>query len=201
MPTRRRRTYESSLRAEQVDRTRDKLLAAAVEILGEDDAELTVRTVAARANVSVPTAYRYFPDRDALVEAIAQWISARVISQPFPTKPGDMASYLRSTFEGFAANEALVRAQLNTHAGRSVRAKHRKARNAQTLELMKAMFPKSSAPSQRRAAALLRMIVGLNTWVSFRDEWGMEEEEILRVVMWAFDTLRHALEKTPAALD
>ncbi|MFC1431558.1 TetR/AcrR family transcriptional regulator [Streptacidiphilus sp. N1-3] len=46
-------------------------LRAARELLEEDGAELSLRAVARRAGVSANAPYRHFPDRDALVSAVA----------------------------------------------------------------------------------------------------------------------------------
>jgi AcrR family transcriptional regulator len=55
-------------RSRQKLRTRDALLAAARELVG-DGAVLTVEAAAERAGISRTTAYRYFPNRRALLGA------------------------------------------------------------------------------------------------------------------------------------
>jgi AcrR family transcriptional regulator len=49
---------------------RERLLAAALELLTEAPAEASLSAVAARAGVGIGTLYRHFPTRDALVEAV-----------------------------------------------------------------------------------------------------------------------------------
>lgn len=52
-------------------RSIDKLMGAAIECLTEAPySELTIRSVAARAQVSATTAYTYFPTKDALIARI-----------------------------------------------------------------------------------------------------------------------------------
>lgn len=55
-------------------RTRGVLLAAAVEVIGERGEAFTVTDVVERAGVSNGTFYNYFPDRDALVDAVADHV-------------------------------------------------------------------------------------------------------------------------------
>jgi AcrR family transcriptional regulator len=49
---------------------RERLLAAALELLTESPAQASLSAVAARAGVGIGTLYRHFPTRDALVEAV-----------------------------------------------------------------------------------------------------------------------------------
>src|SRR5690606_18892026 len=61
--------YESYGRRRQKQRTRDALKTAAAELLAEGHVP-TVAEVAERAEVSRATAYRYFPNQDALVAEV-----------------------------------------------------------------------------------------------------------------------------------
>jgi AcrR family transcriptional regulator len=199
---RRRRTYESPLRAEQVDRTREKLLDAGLEVVAEADAEeVTVRRVAARARVSVPTAYRYFPDRDALIEGIATYISTRITGTPMPSSSDELPEWVRAVFHAFDANDRLMRAQVNTAVGRTIRAKSQKIRNHAVVDLVKQSFPGSSPAAQKRLAALMRAIVNLHTWLMLHDDWGMHGEEAGELVTWALTTMLAEMRRRPSGLE
>jgi AcrR family transcriptional regulator len=50
-------------------RNRDKLLAAAVELFGQEGTDVSLEAVAKRAGVGIGTLYRHFPTREALLEA------------------------------------------------------------------------------------------------------------------------------------
>jgi AcrR family transcriptional regulator len=52
-------------------RNRERLVAAAVDLFVEQGVEVPLDTIARRAGVGIGTLYRRFPDRDALVEAVA----------------------------------------------------------------------------------------------------------------------------------
>ena len=76
---------DPSLRDEQVERTRERILDAAVTLLADESfAELTVPLVAKRAGVAVRTVYRYFPSRAALIDAVAVLADGRFGPTPFP---------------------------------------------------------------------------------------------------------------------
>jgi AcrR family transcriptional regulator len=54
------------------ERTREQLLAAAMQVLAEKGEALTVSDVVTRAEVSNGTFYNYFSDRDELIDALAE---------------------------------------------------------------------------------------------------------------------------------
>ena len=198
----RRSTYESPLRAEQVDRTREKLLEAGVDLVAAGDGDdLTVRRVAAHAKISVPTAYRYFPNRDLLVEEVATWINSKVVGDTAPDTTGGFADWTRSVYAQFEVNNRFMRAQLHTQAGRTMRGKWKKKRNEVALDAVEKSLPRASPEVQRRLAAVIRSLVNLNTWVSLNDDWGMAGKEAGEVIAWAITTLIEEARKRPAGLD
>ena len=202
MATRKRpRVYESPLRAEQMDRTREKLLAAGTALVADEGGDdLSVRRVAAQAGVSVPTAYRYFPDRDSLLAALGPFIAGQVVNPILPSRTTELPASVRVLFAGFEANDRLVRAQLDSKVGRAIRDKARKGRDAQVLAIVKESFPKAPAATQRRMAALLRAFLNLRTWVMLKEDWSMSGAEAGEVVAWAMSTLLTELRRRPQAL-
>jgi AcrR family transcriptional regulator len=200
--SRKNRSYESPLRAEQMDRTREKLIAAGVDIVAEAGGEeLTVRLVAARAGVSVPTAYRHFPDRDALVSAMALWVNEKIGGVDVPRSFEDATAWIRQIYARFEINDRLMRAQLNTPAGRQLRAKNQKARHHMILGMTEASFPSATPVMQHRLAALVQLLVNVPAWVSLHDNWGMGGVEAGAVTGWAMETLIAEVRRNPSALD
>jgi AcrR family transcriptional regulator len=185
-----------------MSRTREKLIEAGVDLVTEAGGEeLTVRLVAARARVSVPTAYRHFPDREALFEAMAAWIAARIAGPNIPTTADDVPAWTRYIYASFEANDRLMRAQLSTPAGRLLRAKHQQARISKLLEMTKRSFPSATAVTQHRLTALIQILVTLPTWVSLHDNWSMSGVEAGETTAWAIETLLAEVRRSPSALD
>lgn len=200
--SRSRRPYESPLRTEQMDRTREKLIQAGVDIVTEAGGEeLTLRRVAARAAVSVPTAYRYFQDRDALLEDMAQWIHARVGGPTIPPNTDGIAAWVQRIYEGLETNDRLMRASLSTPAGRVLRAKGQAARRPKLLAMVKRSFPSSTVATQRRLTALFQLLVNTPAWVALHDHWGMSGVEAGKMTGWAMETLLAEVRRHPTALD
>lgn len=73
-------TGSGALRADAL-RNREKILAAAKEIFAVRGPEVPMDDVARRAAVGVATLYRRFPDREALIRAVAQDTFARVLDE------------------------------------------------------------------------------------------------------------------------
>jgi AcrR family transcriptional regulator len=62
---------ETRLRAD-ARRNRDQIMAAAKAVFAEPGPDVPMEEIARRAGVGVGTLYRRFPDRDALIRAVAQ---------------------------------------------------------------------------------------------------------------------------------
>lgn len=71
---------EVRLRAD-ARRNRDQIIAAAKVMFAEENLEVPMEEIARRAGVGVGTLYRRFPDRDALIRAVAQDTFAQVLAE------------------------------------------------------------------------------------------------------------------------
>jgi AcrR family transcriptional regulator len=197
-----KRTYESPLRAEQADRTREKLVLAGIDIVADAGSEeLTIRRVAARAQVSVPTAYRHFPDPDKLLDAMAVWVNERLVGAGIPEDADDFASWVQHVYRAFEANDRLVRAQLNSPAGRALRAKHHKGRWLKIRETMERSFPTLTPVTRHRLTALVQLLANINAWISLHDNWGLSGADAGNISSWAVEVLFAEVRRHPNALD
>src|SRR5438093_1006429 len=68
------RTYRSTLRDEQTDGTRIRILEALVRTMAAGVAGLSVPAVAREAGVSIPTIYRHFGSKQGLLEALQPYV-------------------------------------------------------------------------------------------------------------------------------
>jgi AcrR family transcriptional regulator len=105
--------YESIGRTNQKARTRAALLVATRELLAEG-VNPTVERAADQAAISRTTAYRYFPNRRALLSAVYPEIEARsLLDQNAPTDPGERLDQVLERFLGHVLEyEPELRAQL-----------------------------------------------------------------------------------------
>src|SRR5919206_4559019 len=82
----------ASLREQQAEVARQRILAAVAELLERDSAEeLTMQQVSERSGISLRTVYRYYPTRDQLLEAAGRWIGSELLRQGYPQSLDDVA--------------------------------------------------------------------------------------------------------------
>src|SRR4051812_12543427 len=155
-----------ALRDEHRELTRQKVLGAVLELVAEGPmAELSVPMVAKRSGVSVPTIYRYFPTKDALLHAAAEE-PARRAAGFYLSEGGDGLDYLRTVWESFADHLDLVRHQVASPTGRELRDRR--------YQDSKAWFAKEIAasgidPGTSGGARLARLSLLLTSSLAFLD--------------------------------
>jgi AcrR family transcriptional regulator len=184
-----RRPYDSPVRRERMTMTRDRIVAAGVELVRGyttwDWTDLTFRAVAERAGVGERTVYRHFPSErdlhDAIMAGLAERagvdyeqvtlstvaeVMGRVVRslgsfsvQPTPTPPDP----------AFVAADEQRRAALQ----RAVAAAH----------------PAWSGRQHAALAASLDVLWGVGAFERLVDQWALDPEEAIRVLGWAIDTL------------
>lgn len=82
--------------------TRTHLLETAARLLHDDGAAaLTIRAVAQAAGLQAPALYRFFEDKDALLDAVAEHVFAAYVSEKTAGEHGDPVEDLRA---GWAAH-------------------------------------------------------------------------------------------------
>src|SRR3954470_1449409 len=105
--------YESTGRTSQKARTRAALLTATRELLAQGTSP-TVEQAADQAAISRTTAYRYFPNRRALLRAVYPEIDARsLLDGDAPADPAERLDQVLERFIGHVLeHEPELRAQL-----------------------------------------------------------------------------------------
>lgn len=77
MTTNSARTYSSPLREAQAEQTRERIIDAALRVLGDRGAAFTMPAVAKEAEVSLPTVYRLFPNKESLTNVASEAVRSR----------------------------------------------------------------------------------------------------------------------------
>ena len=193
MTERTTRSYTSPLRDNQALRTRDLILDGLTELLIERRAdEISTKQIAERAAVSQPTVYRHFPDRQALLEGLADRIGSNGDLQSVDTaldSIDDLAPKLMTMFEVADAYsvEATAEAILNSDPRRLSRAS--RERSEDLLRVVQEAFADHDERDQTRIAALLRCIGSVQTWLRMREEFGVPSTDSGPLAAWAIETL------------
>lgn len=193
------RQYASPLRAEQADQTRSRILAAfAEQVVDSGLRDFSIERVARRAGVSPRTVYHHFPRRDDLLDAINSWIDTRFSAEAItaPVKGEEFARRLERLFQRFDENETLVRAQLVTQLGQTLRERGRSRRRPIIEEIVREAVPRLNPDDVRRAAAVIHYLASSEAWRALKDEWGLEGREAGEAVAWAVRALLKELRQT-----
>lgn len=173
---------------------------------------VTVAEVAVAAGVSRATAYRYYPSRARLIEAIVAESLGPVRS--FDSKELEGAARVRDlfnrTFPRFKEFEPQLRAALQLalehtaleKAGQlqeePFRRGHRRTILARAAEPLRSRLGARDFESLLKA---LSLVYGIEPYVVLKDIWGASNREVDRVARWVADAvIEKALRDVPATV-
>ncbi len=186
--------YEETGRSRQKVRTRQALVDAARELL-DHGTEPTVEEAAEAAGISRATAYRYFPNRVALIAAAFPEISVRsLLPENPPADPEErleivVRSLGRMIVEGEAAYRAMLRLSLEEDARREDLVL-RRGRGIAWLE--EALAPLKAAMTEadfRRLVLAIRSATGIEALVWLTDVAELSRRQALDLMAWSARTL------------
>jgi AcrR family transcriptional regulator len=188
-----------SLRDEQRELTRGKILAAVLSLVAEGALdELSVPAVSRRSGVSLATIYRYYPTKDALLVAASEEPARQALEHVGASEQdGDdqFAVYQRIMWTEFAGNLPLLRHQIVSAAGREMR----RARLDRSRELLDAYVgeqgvdPRSEAGA--RLVSVLLLVGGSLGLLELHDRQGLAVDDAVDVAMWAVHALIEATKR------
>jgi AcrR family transcriptional regulator len=186
----------TDFRALQREDTKRRILAAVNELLVEGHpATLSFPAVARRAEVSVPTVYRYFPNKEALLDAAAESIDARTrewLGQDAPV-PGEMLyQFIHRSWHELAANLPAVRASHLTSLGRDLRSRRNEGRrrNAVGTAIGGGVDP-TTEDGERLVRAILT-IASSSTLLEQVDRLGLTVDQAVDDVVWIIEAITAA---------
>lgn len=186
------RSYRSPLRQKQAEATREAILdatSALIESLGGAE-HVSNKAIAERAGVTEMTLYRHFPGREPLLEAVWLRMNAmRGVKGGFPERVEDIVDRLGDLFASFDAAPSHVQSVLTTASGRELRASRDAARREAFLTVLHDAFPALRQEDREHAAAMLQLIYSAYTWLSLREQWGLDGTRAAEAARWAARTL------------
>lgn len=188
------RNYHSPLREEQMEQTRERLLETLTEMLADSTEEISVAAVAEKAKVSVRTAYRYFPTKDALLDAFNAYTSNRMGSPLWSFDVERLPELAASLFRSFAANERLFRAARRTTAGQELRKRRKQDQVREIRRCLREYAPKLDDSTARQLGAVIHNTFSSEAWLAMIDNWGLTQDETVEAVTWAAEAVVAKLE-------
>jgi AcrR family transcriptional regulator len=179
-----------SLRDRQAALARQAILEALLHHLEAGDADdVAMDDLAREAGVSRRTLYRYFPTRDALLAAAADWIRDDVLQLPVEIGDEGIGESFRRAASRLQQRPELARHLLRTSTGRAVRAGYRTARVGAIRRALRREVPGLTRGEMDRAAAVLGYLCSSNAWITIQDEAGLDAGGAQAAVAWAIETL------------
>ncbi len=184
------RSYSSPLRERQSEQTREFILDALTSELAEGGLhELNIPAIARRAGVSVRTVYRYFPDRDALLDAAEERLDVTIGAPEVPRTADELPPNVEAAFREFDAHEDTLYAQWATALGRDVRARGRRRRLQAYKDALVDITSNLSRSEARAAHAVVSYLLSSLTWKTMREEFKMTGAESGKAVASALRVL------------
>lgn len=182
-----RAPYRSTLRRDQLKLTRDRILDATIAVLAAGVAELSIPAVARKARVSVPTVYRHFASKKALLAAVGDHVGRQsgLAELPPPADPEALAASAHELFRRLAALGPATRAAMASRLGARMR---RESLMGRRRELVEAALGAAGG----RQPWLVDVVLVLWSSASlhaFEDYLGLDAGQAADRVAWAIRTL------------
>lgn len=172
--------------------TRARILTAAQELLAEQHpAALSIVEIARRSGVGRATIYRYFADKEALLDAIAlsgdeqsrQWYGDRSMT------PETLEEMLPRVWNELASNMPALLARNGTPAGRELRRRAVTRRQREVDEAMRSMDLDPTTDEGRRLVLAFLVITSSSALVELIDIHGLTAEEAAAQTLWTVNRL------------
>jgi AcrR family transcriptional regulator len=180
----------TSLRDDQAAVARERILRAVAQLLERDgSADLTMPQVAKASGVSLRTVYRYFPTREALLEAAGRWIGGDLLKQGFPASLDDIADSFERACREFDERPGLVRAMALSDVGREARSARRRERLDAIRHALRQEVGALPESELRRAEAVLAYLHNMLAYTTLREEHQLDGAEIGAALGWAIRVL------------
>lgn len=192
--------YESPLRTEQVQATRERILAAVRTILEQNPHSLLgFDELAAASGVNRRTIFRHFPTKEALLDAFWSSINASLGVRFWPEREEDLTDLPPDLFASLDAIEGIVRASHASGAGREMRLQanleRQRAFQDSLSQIVEGMEPKAA----RQLEAVVQLLFSATAWQTMKDYWGFTGREAGEAAAWAIRALLDAAKSQQGA--
>lgn len=186
-------TMAEPLRDDHRRHTRERIVRAVAELVTEEHpAAVSVPAVARRAGVGVATVYRYFPNKEALLDASAVVVSegARAVEGQPPTTFEDLAALLPVVWHELAGEHlALARNQLASPLGRELRRRRWEEKQVSTNAALDAIGVDPASVPGQRLNALADVLTSSAALLELHDKAQIPVDEAVSYVLWGLQAL------------
>ena len=201
-PNRSTRSYNSPLRAEQVEETRVRILDSLLRVMARGVATVSVPAVAREAGLSVPTIYRHFRTKVELLEAAYPHLMRRAGVDEIrgPRSMDDLRDGLRAVLERLdriGSLDELARAALASPAAEEARRLSLPRRLEMTRRLAESIVPPLTEFDRDRIARLLVILTTSASLRVWRDHLGSSVDEVADDIDWMIRSAARGAARRP----
>jgi AcrR family transcriptional regulator len=170
----------ASLSDRHAELTRRAILDAAAALVQADPpGPLTVRSIAAQAEIAERTVFRHFASRDALLDAVAADVRARMALPPPPGTLDELLDAPRRLYRRFEAVRRLTRGAIRTELYDRMRETQGRERWDAIRRIVDAHARGVGERERRIASANVRYHLMASAWHYYRDYFGFPLEEAI----------------------
>jgi AcrR family transcriptional regulator len=172
------RGYDSPLREEQAQRTRERILDAALRVISSGIANVSMPAIAREAGVSVATVYRHFPTKADVLAAVYPHVARQhgLDQLPDPTSLNDLRESIRRIFERVDGLDDLARAAMASPGAAEVRHATMPSRMARVGRIADGLGSDISDEARARFTRLLIVLTASASLRMWRDHIGASVE-------------------------
>ena len=180
------RPYRSELRAQHAEETRARILDSTFRLMVDGIANLSIPAVARDAGVSIPTIYRHFGSKTALLAALYPHMARRVglDKLPDPDSLDNLRAGIKAHFGRLDSLDDLDRAAFASPAAAEVRHATMPLRNERLRRFVDAVGPNLAVADRDRITRLLVIMTTTASLRMWRDNLGSSVDEAADDIDW-----------------
>jgi AcrR family transcriptional regulator len=187
----------STLREEHVEVTRRSVLNAVSRLLERMKPEaISFAAVAEEAQVSVRTVYRHFPTKETLLDAHWRFLFNQITLRQTPSNQAELLALVPETLERYEQHEKLIQAYLVPDFGKDLADDIQAAIRTALRKVVQAEdHHKLGNENETLVAAAINCIFCLRGWLSMREDWNLNAQQIDQATRWALRLMLKAVEE------
>lgn len=185
----------ATLREDQRAGTRRRIVQAVCDLIAEEHpATVSVPAVARRAGVGVATVYRYFPSKEALLDAAAHEVVTPSAGR-LPRSFDELEPSLVAAWGELEQQLPLVRGQFASPVGRELHRRRWEAKHALMADLLRAEGVDPDGEDGRRLLGVADVLTSSTALLELRDKAGIPVTDAAAWCAWAVRVLHDASTK------
>lgn len=185
------RPYKSKIRKQQKQQTRTRILEGLITVMADGITDVSIPAVAEASEISVPTIYRYFPTKQALISALPAYLAEKIGVPPLVSQPS-LENYLEMTQAFYAKADSMdesMRAAAMSEAAMNIRRTTRPERLQMVENMLLPYMADLSADEQERLRNVVLVLATSVVIRAFTDYLDLSWQEAADHATWAIQML------------